>query len=375
MISSLLAGLVLASTADAANRAPVVSNVSARQRPGTMFVDITYDVYDADGDRLTITVQISDDDGRTWRVPARTFTGDVGPGVTSGTGKRVVWDAGADVPDVFGTNYRPKVIADDGSGEGVIGQTLTVTLLGGAVMEMIWIQPGTFVMGTTEEQEQVLREEGLWGNEFEIEHPAHEVTITRGFYLGKYEVTQGQWESVMGTRPWVEQSYTQDNPDYPVAGVSWEDAQAFIGKLNDAEGTTVWRLPTEAEWEYACRAGTTTFWSFGDDESRLREYAWYRDNAWNVGEQYAHRVGTKLPNPWGLYDMHGNVWEWVQDWYGIYTANAQVDPMGPGLGSNRVIRSGGFDNNALPLRSAFRHINLPSDRYYTFGVRLLRQGQ
>ena len=365
MIYALLTGLLLTGIADAANRAPVVSNVQARQRPGTMLVDITYDVFDADEDRLTISVQVSDDDGRTWRVPVRAVTGDVGPGITSGTGRRVVWDDGMDVPEVYGMNYRPKVIADDGKGEGVIGQTITVTLPGGATLEMIWIQPGTFQMGSPNSEPGRFSDEG----------PQHEVTITRGFYLGTYEITQGQWERVMGTRPWSGRSYVLEYPDHPAVYVSWEDAQGFISELNTAEGAAVYRLPTEAEWEYACRAGTTTLWSFGDDEGRLTDYAWYRDNAWNVGEQYAHKVGTKLSNSWGLYDMHGNVWEWVRDWYGGgYPGGVQVDPVGPVSGSYRVLRGGTFVSDARNVRSAERRYYSPSSRYDTLGLRLLRQG-
>ena len=113
-------------------------------------------------------------------------------------------------------------------------------------------------------------------------------------------------------------------------------------------------MPTEAEWEYACRAGTTTRWSFGDSEDQLRRYAWYGANAWNAGEKYAHKVGTKQPNGWGLYDMYGNVWEWVQDRYGSYTSGSQVDPTGPASGSNRVRRGGGFGGTARSVRSALR---------------------
>ena len=160
--------------------------------------------------------------------------------------------------------------------------------------------------------------------------------------------------------------------DYPAVYVSWEDAQEFVRRLNASLGSNVYRLSTEAEWEYACRAGTTTRWSFGDDESQLTHYAWYRDNAWDVGERYAHRVGTKRSNPWGLYDMHGNVWEWVQDWYAAdyYSRSPSVDPPGPS--SARVVRGGSVHWDAQYLRSACRLSNSPDDRYYDVGFRLLR---
>ena len=242
------------------------------------------------------------------------------------------------------------------------GRELTVELPGDATMEFMWIEPGTFTMGSLD------MELGRWDDE----GPQHDVTLSRGFYLGKCELTQRQWESVMGTTPWLGQSYVQSNPDHPAVYIMWNDVQAFIHRLNEVAGDSLYRLPTEAEWEYACRAGTTTRWSFGDDESRLGEYAWYEANAGYVGEQYAHAVGTKLPNLWGLYDMHGNVWEWCQDWYGSYSSSAQTDPTGPTSGFYRVKRGGDFGHSAWSTRSACRNYYVPSDRYYYFGVRLLR---
>ena len=242
--------------------------------------------------------------------------------------------------------------------------TTTVTLPGGTKMEMVWIEPGTFTMGSPSSETGRRENEG----------PQHEVTISRGFYLGKYELTQGQWTSVMGTHPWSGEICVEEAPDHPAAYISWEDVQALIAKLNEAEGAEVYRLPTEAEWEYACRAGTTTRWSFGDDESQLGEHASYSDNTWNVGEAYAHAVGTKKPNPWGLCDMHGNVYEWVQNWYWLYWGDAQTDPTGPATGSSRVLRGGGFVSGARSVRSAVRDGSSPGFRYYAFGARFLRQG-
>ena len=236
------------------------------------------------------------------------------------------------------------------------GDAITVDLPGGARMEMVWIEPGTFMMGDE-------------GNQ-------HRVTLSKGFYLGKYEITQGQWERVMGTRPWSGKDYVRENANHPAVYISWNDMQAFIGKLNRAEGSEVYRLPTEAEWEYACRAGTTTQWSFGDNESQLGSYAWYEDNAENAGEDYAHRVGTKLANAWGLYDMHGNVWEWCQDWWlDSYPSGSQVDPTGPASGSYRVIRGGSFYFTAQIARSAYRDFYSPGYRNINLGARLLRQGR
>ena len=208
------------------------------------------------------------------------------------------------------------------------------------------------------------------------EGSVHEVKISKEFYLGKYEVTQGQWEAVMGTQPWDGQNNVHSGSDYPAVYISWNDAQEFIGRLNASTGSEVYRLPTEAEWEYACRAGTSTPWSFGDDENQLTHYAWYEANACGVGECYPHKVGTKRPNPWGLHDMHGNVLYWVQDWYDedYYSVSPRIDPQGPSTGTRRVIRGGGFiGNNAGQVRSAPRWRGLPDFKNLNVGFRLLRQ--
>ena len=238
------------------------------------------------------------------------------------------------------------------------------SLPGGETMEFVWIPPGTFRMGSPESEEGRDSSEG----------PLHEVEISTGFYLGKYEVTQGQWGSVMGTEPWSGESYVRSNPSHPAVWISWNDVQWFVEKLNAAAGEAVYRLPSEAEWEYACRAGTSTRWSFGDDESDLTDYAWYYDNAWAAGKKYAQAVGTKLPNAWGLYDIHGNVWEWVQDRYSssYYNRSPRVDPLGPNTGSRRVIRGGSFGSDAQGVRSAGRGRDWPGDRGNTLGVRLVR---
>ena len=239
---------------------------------------------------------------------------------------------------------------------------LTADLLGGASMDFVWIEPGEFLMGSP------TSEAGRGNDETQ-----HRVTLTKGFYLGTYEVTQGQWKAVMGTTPWRAEDYVRSNPNHPAVYVSWNDAQEFINKLNAAAGNSIYRLPTEAEWEYAARAGRTTRWSFGDDEGQLGNYAWYRENAWDAGKYSGQPVGSKLPNPWGLYDMHGNVYEWCQDFYDTYATNDQIDPQGPSAGSYRVFRGGGFNAYAQYVRSAYRYsFNFPGIRYYSIGFRLLR---
>ena len=168
-------------------------------------------------------------------------------------------------------------------------------------MAFIWIEPGTFMMGSPESEV---------GRGFDDESQ-HEVTISQGFYLGKYEITQAQWRSVMGTTPWLGMEHVVEHPNHPAVFISRDDVEALIQTLNTSAAEELYRLPTEVEWEYACRAGTTSRWSFGDDETQLKDYAWHPGNTWD-GE-YARQVGVKLPNLWGLYDMHGNVAEWVQD--------------------------------------------------------------
>ena len=221
-------------------------------------------------------------------------------------------------------------------------------------MKFNLIPPGEFTMGSP------ASEPGRMGNETQ-----HRVEITKPFYLSAYEVTQAQYVQVMGNNPSHNKGRTK-----PVENVSWHDAVAFFGKLSDEEGVE-YRLPTEAEWEYACRAGTTTAWCFGDDLSQLGEYAWHRGNS----EDTTHPVGEKKPNAWGLFDMHGNVYEWCQDLYGHYESLQVVsDPIGAASGSRRVLRGGAFTTRPLYVRAANRANNfvLPDDRYRYFGFRLAR---
>jgi formylglycine-generating enzyme required for sulfatase activity len=199
------------------------------------------------------------------------------------------------------------------------------------------------------------------------------VRVTKPFYLGVHEVTQGQYEAVMGSRPWSGQQYVKEGADYPASCVSWEDAVAFCEKLSAKEGCT-YRLPTEAEWEYACRAGSTTGFCFGDDPSALGNHAWYYENADAAGELYAHGVGRKKPNGWGLHDMHGNVWEWCADWYDAryYGVSPPEDPNGPSSGAGRVLRGGSCYRLAWFTRSARRFWALPGDRDLDLGFRAAR---
>jgi formylglycine-generating enzyme required for sulfatase activity len=203
------------------------------------------------------------------------------------------------------------------------------------------------------------------------ERPRHKVRLTRPFYLGVTEVTQGQWKAVMKTEPWSGEDCVKEGLDYAATHVSSLDAIEFCKRLSAKDGMT-YRLPTEAEFEYACRGGTTSVYHFGDDASRLGDYAWHEGNAYDGGEKYAHEVARKKPNPFGLYDMHGNVWEWCSDWYsGVYYGESPVaDPKGPALASRRVYRGGSWLNPAWFCRSAYRYGNPPDARYNDLGFRV-----
>ncbi len=213
-------------------------------------------------------------------------------------------------------------------------------------MKLVWIGPGEFMMGSHNGKGNV--------------KPVHQVKITKGFWLGQYEVTQAQYEKVMGTNP---SSFKGDNN--PVESVSWEDAMAFCKKLGELEGKT-YTLPTEAQWEYACRAGTKTDYSFGDSVSQLGNYAWYDDNSGGK----THPVGQKQSNGWGLYDMHGNVWEWCLDWYdeNYYSKSPASDPIGPTSGARRVLRGGSWNNGEISCRTANRYWIIPVCRDLGFRV-------
>jgi formylglycine-generating enzyme required for sulfatase activity len=220
------------------------------------------------------------------------------------------------------------------------------------------IEPGSFTLGSP------VSEAGRRDDEVQ-----HSVTLTHGFWLGKYEVTQQQYKELMGTNPSL-----FPGPKRPVEQVSWDDTQEFLKMLNARERAAgrlplgwVYRLPTEAEWEYAARAGTTTAYSFDNDAGTLGEYAWYGDNS---GDQ-THEVGLKDPNPWGLCDMYGNVWEWCVDWYGVYPRGDAIDTTGPTTGWGRVIRGGGWYDVPRYCRSAVRFGVRPDLCYEGRGFRVL----
>jgi formylglycine-generating enzyme required for sulfatase activity len=222
-------------------------------------------------------------------------------------------------------------------------------------MQFRLIRPGTFLMGSPES------ENGRHEDEMQ-----HQVTLTRPFFLGLYPVTQEEYRRVMGGNP---KGFKGNR--HPMKAMNWKDAIKFIERLNRLESEKssgrVYRLPTEAEWEYACRAGTATAYCFGNSKSELDKYAWYKKNSAAVGTR---PVGEKLPNAWGLFDMHGNVLEWCSDWYGKYPHGAVTDPVGPSSRSRRVFRGGSYSFDAEFCRSAYRNWYDPAIRNDNFGFRL-----
>jgi len=218
-------------------------------------------------------------------------------------------------------------------------------------MKLLLIPAGAFTMGSP------ASEIGRYDEETQ-----HQVTLTKPFYMGRTEVTQGQWKKVMGTTLWKDNLFVEEGDDYPAVYVSWDDAVEFCKKLSAMEGK-VYRLPTEAEWEYACRGGTKTAFSFGNDEAELSKYAWWGGIVGNGNakdEKYAHRVAQKLANPFGLCDMHGNVWEWCSDWYDAYPSTPLTDPRGPSSGSSRVLRGGSWGSEPGYVRCALRGLGTPA---------------
>ncbi len=254
---------------------------------------------------------------------------------------------------------------------------ITITLPGDVPLVLARIPAGSFVMGSPDDERGRDADEG----------PLTNVTISRDFYMGKHEVTQAQWLALMGSWPVTAPSPGNGmGPSHPAYFVSWNDTQVFIAALNahivaTGQGPAAMRLPTEAEWEHAARAGTTTRFSFGDslsvadgceDDGIRGLHMWYCGNNAALGQPgYGTKsVGLKLPNAFGLHDMHGNVGEWCQDWSGAYPGGNVTDPVGPSSGTGRVLRGGGWSNDARNCRSASRSNDSPSAQFSSIGFRL-----
>ena len=236
--------------------------------------------------------------------------------------------------------------------ENVFNEKTNLSLtVNGVSFEMVYVEGGTFDMGATSEQ----------GSDAESnEYPVHSVTLS-GYYIGKCEVTQELWEAVMGSNP-----SNFRGAQNPVESVSWNDCQNFIKKLNSLTGRT-FRLPTEAEWEYAARGGNKSSHYKYSGSDNIHDVAWYDDNS---GAK-TRPVGTKSPNELGIYDMSGNVWEWCSDWYGDYSAGAQTNPQGPSSGSLRVLRGGGWYGSARYCRVSQRSGPVPYYSCSDGGLRLV----
>ena len=387
---------------------PVVSNLTVTQRPGTKLVDIGYDL--AAAEPVQIGMRLSADDGATWTLPTASLSGDLGVGISAGVGKAVVWDMGADWDDQHTAQLRVEITATD-------PVYLVIDLSAGSTatsypVAYLWAIP---VGGWTAEHKTtklVLRRLPKTNPSFtmgsplgelgrEINETQHEVTLTQEFYIGVFELTQKQWERVMGfwpsyfrnasvrdARPVEMVSY--DDIRGTSSGAGWPansavDAGSFMGKLRQKTGLTTLDLPTESQWEYACRAGTTTALNNGTNLTSITEdvnVALVGRYLYNSGSgpfsadndlaKGTAAVGSYLANAWGLYDMHGNVYEWSLDWYQASYPGTVSDPRGAASGSYRVLRGGGWGSGAQGCRSACRIIDAPSSRYVSLGCRVAR---
>ena len=311
-----------------------VSNVDAYQEDKKIII-----TYDTDKEGCVGGVYCSTDGGNTWSNPLRRVTGDVNKQVQAGS-HRIVWDVLSEREKLAGANICFKVVTNY-SGRFTVN---------GVSFEMVRVEGGTFRMGATSEQEDEADGD---------ETPVHSVTLS-SYYIGKTEVTQALWQAVMGSNP-----SGFEGADLPVECVNWNDCQEFIQKLNSLTGRN-FRLPTEAEWEFACRGGNNSCGYKYSGSNDIDDVAWYDGNSGGK----THPVATKAPNELGIYDMSGNVYEWCSDWYGDYTANSQTNPTGPRSGEFRVGRGGCWCDYARNGRSSFRPYGVPTRRFNDQGLRL-----
>ena len=237
-----------------------------------------------------------------------------------------------------------------------------VAFANSAGVKFVLIPPGQFMMGSADDEV----------GRYKVEGPQHKVKIARAFYIAIHQVTQGQWKAVMGATPWKGKSNAKDGPDNAVNYVCFNDVMAFCAKLGKKDGKS-YRLPTEAEWEYACRAGTTTRYFYGDDPGakKLRQYAWYLDNDWSKHElRHPHKVGVYKPNGWGIYDMLGNVWELCMDAMYPNYEGAPGDGSARVGNDNRALRGGGLRSTDRRCRVASRHAYHRTHSSYYVGCRI-----
>lgn len=345
---------------------PFVSNITALHRTdGSGIVDIYYDLKERLGTAM-VALDVSNTSGATWiNVPnSSNLSGDVGE-VTCGCGKHIVWNMGADLPGAYRPSTQFRVIAYNKAFK--LNEEIAVMLPGDVPLVLVRIPRGTLMMGADSSEQDSDSDE----------KPQHGVVISQKFCIGKYPVTQAQWMALMGKWPGLPPSTAYGMGDmHPAYHISWDDAKDFTYALNahitatEQEPMTV-RLPSEAEWEYACRGTTMTRFPWGDDPKykKVGRYAWYWDNSGGV----AHEVGGKLANNFGLYDMSGNVFEWCEDdWHYDYTGapndgSAWVEE--PRL-SARVLRGGCWCSYFRDCRAAYRNCIKPKTRNYAFGFRI-----
>ena len=334
-----------------------ISSFDFEQRGNGLYLQ--YDLADTDSRGAEYTISLT----AYWKNQSytpRSVSGALGKGQTAGTRKQIVWDVLADLPqgvqaelwfELTATNEQRPTLSTTVENIGAPGNFTTYTeTINGISFKMLAISGGSFEMGSNDGDSD--------------EKPIHEVSVSN-FQLGETEVTQALWRAVMGQDP--PELYFKGCDDCPVERVSWNDIQEFLQKLNSLTKKN-YRLPTEAEWEYAAGGGSSTRTKYAgtNSESELGEYAWYDSNSGGK----THPVAKKRPNALGLYDMSGNVWEWCSDWKGDYPSGAQVNPKGPETGSYRVLRGGSWYDLAGLCRSAYRYNIIPSGRDGNRGFRL-----
>jgi formylglycine-generating enzyme required for sulfatase activity len=307
---------------------------------------ITYDLIEIKASQtFDISLYVSTDNGSTWQGPLEEVSGDVGQNIIVGSGSSIVWNT-----------LREFAMLKGKVGFRVVAK-VNIKVEDRNLPNMVFVKGGTFQMG---------REDG-YGNE----KPIHSVTVS-DFHIGKYEVTQKEWREIMGTNP----SSFKDCDNCPVETVSWDDVQEFLKKLNTKTGKN-YRLPTEAEWEYAARGGNQSKGYTYSGSNTISSVAWYDENSYSLGSEHknygTNSVGQKSSNELGIYDMSGNVWEWCSDWYGsdYYKNSSFNNPQGASSGTYRVLRGGAWGSKPADCRIAFRNISTPTYRYFIIGFRVV----
>jgi len=258
-------------------------------------------------------------------------------------------------------------------------KTLTLELPKGVKMKLVLIPAGEFMMGGKLTPAEAVKLFGGKEKNYANEYPRHKVRISKPFYIGVYELTQAQWEAVMDEKPYDGKMVTKIGPDLPASWIQWIEAKEYCAKLSKKIGRKV-ALPTEAQWEYACRAGSETEYCYGDDPGKVGDYGWLGSNMIDnqKNKTYARKGGLRKPNAWGLYDMHGNVWEWCRDWYDpdFYAEKNKVDPVCLKEGKTVTARGGSWYNGPVHLRSAVRNSwTGPKYRHYNYGFRVVVEMQ